>query len=313
MNVSLHKTLTAHSKSLSEVIQAQIDEIINRYHCSLSYRDCLHFLVNSHQSVYTLLSPYNGHPNPLCSFIRANTNHIYCILSKEKLARKFHGHTRPFFGPCYLGLEQFHFPIILCGKIVGMIFIGMYSTDTEKSLKRLKDSCEEYQVDYQTCKELFEQTIQPIDFDIAAMEADVQRLCNSIALLYANELQNSPEGDTSFFFSRDSSRQSILKKATTYIKENYKSDISLSKIASACHCNPNYLSNLFVKKYDMTIIDYILSIRIKKAKEYLSMTSMSVKEIAIETGFNYPNYFSKVFKDKTGETPLQYRKKVKTG
>ena len=47
--------------------------------------------------------------------------------------------------------------------------------------------------------------------------------------------------------------------------------------------------------------------------EFLSMTNMSVRDIAIETGFNYSSYLSKKFKKKTGYTPLQYRKMVKTG
>lgn len=312
MNIKLHKMAINYSQTLSEMIQSQIDDIVQKYHCYLSFRDCLCFLIETHQTIYYLLSPYNKQPSPLCSYIRANTNHSHCILSKEKLANKFQNRTKPIYGACYLGLEQFHFPIILCGKIVGMIFIGMYCTNKERSLKRLKQACDNYQIDYLTAENLFEQSIKSIDFDICAMENDVQKLCNSIALLYANELQNSPESDN-FFFSKCTDKQSILKYATTYIKDNYNGDLSLEKIAKFCHCNPNYLSNLFVKKYNMTIIDYILSIRLKKAKEYLSMTTMSIKEIAIQIGFNYPNYFSKVFKEKCGETPLQYRKKVKTG
>ena len=142
MNIKLHKMAINYSQTLSEMIQSQIDDIVQKYHCYLSFRDCLCFLIETHQTIYYLLSPYNKQPSPLCSYIRANTNHSHCILSKEKLANKFQNRTKPIYGACYLGLEQFHFPIILCGKIVGMIFIGMYCTNKERSLKRLKQACD---------------------------------------------------------------------------------------------------------------------------------------------------------------------------
>lgn len=312
MDKKYQKVLNNSSLSLCELISSKIEEIIEKYHCSLHFRDCLGFVIVTHQTMYQLLYPYNSHMSPLCSWFGKETNRVLCNQSKEKLACVMHKHKKPFYGSCYLGLEQFHFPILLFGKVVGMIFIGMYSKNPTESLKKLERSCQKCQINYSKCEDLFYQTISNIDYDVSEMEHDVQQLCSHIALLYANELQSSPEAHN-YFLHDANPKESILKRATTYIKNNYRNDLSLQKIAKACYCNPNYLSNVFMKYYDISIIDYILAIRLKKAKEYLSMTSMSVKEVAMETGFNYPNYFSYIFKKNTGETPLQYRRKIKEG
>ena len=55
---------------------------------------------------------------------------------------------------------------------------------------------------------------------------------------------------------------------------------------------------------------YIRKIRIQKAKELLTQSLLSISEIAFQTGFNDPSYFSKVFREETGENPADWRKEM---
>lgn len=59
----------------------------------------------------------------------------------------------------------------------------------------------------------------------------------------------------------------------------------------------------------MTITDYVNHRRIVLAKQYLSRPTPSITDIALMTGFNDLNYFIRVFKKLTGQTPLQFRQK----
>ena len=57
-------------------------------------------------------------------------------------------------------------------------------------------------------------------------------------------------------------------------------------------------------------IEYLTSLRINKAKQLISGTDMSMKEICTEVGYSDPNYFSRIFKKNVGVTPTEYKENV---
>ena len=78
-------------------------------------------------------------------------------------------------------------------------------------------------------------------------------------------------------------------------------------LADNVHLSPNYLSDLLKKETGMNAQDHIHFFLIEEAKNILLNSSNSVSEIAYSLGFEYPQYFSKLFKQKTGKTPNEYR------
>lgn len=92
-----------------------------------------------------------------------------------------------------------------------------------------------------------------------------------------------------------------------YIMNNYKENLTVVNIAQKFFLNPNYLSTLFKEKVGMNLKPYIEGIRMERAKEYLLLDYMSITEIAQESGYSDPNYFTKVFKKYMGITPKQFR------
>ena len=311
MNFTYQKTLNQNTKSLTQLIEQKIAYMIEKFDCEISFRDCIGFIVNTHLDTNQILKPYNGHFNPFCSYLKKNAWHC-CRKPMDHFAARMQELQKPVYCSCPMGMEQFCFPILLSGKLVGMIFIGMYCRDREAALDKLKQLCTEEELDFLTCEKLLFESVSQINFNISELETEAELLCSLIALLYANELQNTPEAYGRFLLNRKNDA-SIFEQAADYIKKNYKTDLSLTDIANACFCNPNYLSNGFIKRYGVSVGEYIKEIRLKKAMEFLSMTNMSVRDIAIETGFNYSSYLSKKFKKKTGYTPLQYRRMVKIG
>lgn len=99
-----------------------------------------------------------------------------------------------------------------------------------------------------------------------------------------------------------------IKRAKSMIQEFYQTGITLDEIAEKLNLTPEYLGTVFHREMGLTFSSYIKNIRITKAKELLISTSLKQYEIAQSVGYADPKYFSKVFKEATGQLPAQYRK-----
>lgn len=103
-----------------------------------------------------------------------------------------------------------------------------------------------------------------------------------------------------------------LIKVLHYIDKHLDRPITLQDLAVAASLHPNYLSDLFVKQVGERPISYITGRRISKAQLLLLTTGKMIKEIADETGFQDIDYFFRVFKQKVGITPGEYRDQMIT-
>lgn len=102
-----------------------------------------------------------------------------------------------------------------------------------------------------------------------------------------------------------------IQKVLEYINENITKNISLEEAAKVANMSPFYLSKLFKKETEVNFVSYVSMKKIQKAKEWLVNTDEPIGNIAMELGYNEPNYFSKVFKKVEGVTPTSYRKNKK--
>ncbi|MCX4351128.1 MAG: response regulator [Lachnospiraceae bacterium] len=93
-----------------------------------------------------------------------------------------------------------------------------------------------------------------------------------------------------------------------YIKEHFSEDITLSTIAAGLFQTPQYVARIFKNRYHMTIVTAITKMRIEKACELLKTGKRSVAQVAEMVGYEDENYFGRVFKKHTGQTPAQYRR-----
>ncbi len=116
------------------------------------------------------------------------------------------------------------------------------------------------------------------------------------------------------FITRKITNHAVLNRLEDIIAEYFGSD-NLSKkglptvqhIAEALNVSPGYLSGLLKTLTGQSTQQHIHDKLIDKAKEKLSVTDLSVSEIAYELGFEHPQSFSKLFKTKTSLSPLEFR------
>jgi len=97
-----------------------------------------------------------------------------------------------------------------------------------------------------------------------------------------------------------------LEKALDYIEDHFNEALSLADVASICNVSETHLSHLFSEHLNTGFSSYIAEKRISKAKELL-LTTMSIKEVSAETGFQDQNYFTRLFRKLTGFTPSEFR------
>ena len=116
------------------------------------------------------------------------------------------------------------------------------------------------------------------------------------------------------FITRKNSNSDIVSQIEKLLSDYFKDEKLLEKglptvkyLSDKVHLSAGYLSDLLKKETGMNAKDHIHYCLIEEAKNILLNTNSSVSEIAYSLGFEYPQYFSKLFKQKTGKTPLEYR------
>ena len=99
-----------------------------------------------------------------------------------------------------------------------------------------------------------------------------------------------------------------MREAIQYINTKYCESIMVQQIADHCGVDRAYLSKIFKYATGKTLQEYLIQFRIKRAKQLLKDTDLSVKYVSFSVGYNDPFTFSKVFKKQEGVSPSVWRK-----
>ena len=110
--------------------------------------------------------------------------------------------------------------------------------------------------------------------------------------------------------SKEKQSSSSVERAKAYIAERYNKDISLDEVSKEVDISPYYFSKLFKEETGENFIEYLTGLRINKAKQLITGSDMSMKEICTEVGYSDPNYFSRIFKKNVGVTPTEYKDRM---
>ncbi|MDQ0901011.1 MULTISPECIES: response regulator [unclassified Paenibacillus] len=100
-----------------------------------------------------------------------------------------------------------------------------------------------------------------------------------------------------------------IRAVQRMIEEKYSTSFKMSDLAKEVNFTEPYLSSLFKKETGETMIDYMIRIRMKKARELLKDANVKIYEVADAIGYSDPNYFAKLFKKIEGIYPQEYRKR----
>ena len=132
----------------------------------------------------------------------------------------------------------------------------------------------------------------------AVTEKELESIMREILTLLPLEISNDEKNQMRL----------IVRKAKGLIREFYARGITLDEIAEKLKVTPEYLGSQFHKEVGITFSADIKEYRIQKAKKLLIGTELKLYEIAEKVGYSTPKYFSKIFKEVTGQLPADYRK-----
>lgn len=101
----------------------------------------------------------------------------------------------------------------------------------------------------------------------------------------------------------------VIMPAIKYLESNYQNPkLTNAELAEQCKINEIYFRRIFTSYYNMTPRQFLIDIRINKAKLLLSEGALKINAVAVKCGFSNQYHFCRVFKEKTGLTPTEYMK-----
>ena len=129
-------------------------------------------------------------------------------------------------------------------------------------------------------------------------------MMNSILYEYLYNLSITfPKTD----ISQSEKHISYIEEALKYIESNYSEQISINKIAKWLNLDRSYMYRLFKSITGISPQEYLLDFRIRKACDLLKNTDLTITNISRSVGYEDSLYFSRLFKNKKGKTPSEYR------
>lgn len=259
--------------------------------CDLSIT--LHCLTEEALILTSELISFNIHDNSYCVYIKTFPEaQKHCMYRQPKIGQKCLGGS--FCGTCYAGVKEYVYPITSGEKTVGFVCVSGYMTENAESY--IKRTSELFSIPEKNLREIYFSSLKrtiPSKEDIDTL---IRPLCDMLELAYLKTEANAKN------------EEDITDSVIRYLKQHHTENIGLEDICAHFSCSRSHISHLFKKKTGKNVREYICGLRIEDAKSLLKYSNLTVTEIAYSVGFGDSNYFSNVFREKVGVSPMRFRK-----
>lgn len=267
----------------------QTIEILKDYHKITGARVSLHDLY------FKEIASYPESPSYFCGKIQQNkTAKQLCFEYDRKAFNYVKKHGKAYTYKCHCGLLETVAPIYNYGTLTGYFMMGQICRDDPQNILKIKELSERF---FKDKKEL-EYAVKKVP---AVKEELLESNINILKIL-AEYITN-----TNRMSLKD---RDIAESAKNYILKFFYKKLSVNSLCEIFGCSRTTLINLFTKKYNISIGNFITQCRLENAENMLKNSDESIKNIALSCGFSDQNYFVKVFRKKNNCTPTQYRKQM---
>ena len=99
-----------------------------------------------------------------------------------------------------------------------------------------------------------------------------------------------------------------IEKTEQYIHQNFGNKLTVSSLAETANMSESHFMRVFKRETGISPMEYLIKVRIEKAKKFLSGSDKNITEISLNCGFGSTSHFSSCFLKQTGQTPTEYRK-----
>ena len=272
------------------------------------FREIMRDLVSTTPTVFDHDGQFCVHPTcddpgseakPICRLILATPEgRRACLATNTMHTADARTRRTAFYYLCHAGLVDFIVPLHVDDQLVGFLSGGQLLVDkiNEANYMKLRQELEHYGVDTKALrKAYFKSQYTPpekIKLILNLFEFFGRYFCEmNIRLRKAEVAHRHPE----------------ILQAEQYIKNHFREPISRSDVAGLVGLSPAYFSRAFAKVVGENYIVHLYRLRLRYAKRLLLDSNDSITQISRESGFSSVSHFNKVFRQKLGTSPREYR------
>lgn len=234
------------------------------------------------------------HSKNFCSLAKVSERgRRICFRCKALANRKAAEGGSAFEGYCSWGLYEYALPVRIGESVYAVVYVGNAVIDNEGARARLKRTARLASIDSAPLLSELENA------EMLKSPEELKKIAEIVAdyLILAAESSPKPKKETHWL--------AIAMKR--HADEEYTENLTLHELSATYRKNEKYLGRLFKREIGESFGEYVLSKRLKKAEGLLKTTERKIIEIALECGFNSVSYFNRVFKNKYGLSPKEYR------
>lgn len=247
----------------------------------------------------------SSHANPFCQLLATqNSSCAACLRLHQRLASE--ATAESVSGQCFAGLTESAVPIRVGDEVLGHLQTGqiLLHRPTDRRFREIEQELKKMgvRVDRTRLKEAYRRTrvLTRKHYESAV------RLLSTFALhlgVVANQIAVQASG----------AEPPAMRRARDYVEDHLDEEISLARVARACHMSEFYFCKIFKKTTGMTFTHYLARQRIERVKRDLLNPHLRVSEAAFATGFQSLSQFNRVFRRIAGESPSRYRERMLAG
>lgn len=268
---------------------AEIREVLAELHKISGFR------ISLHDSHFEEIAAYPDTHISFCSFVHENAaEYEKCRACDRRGATEALRSGRIGIYKCRYGLIEAISPLYNFGILTGYLMMGQIRPDTPEAA----DNCDRLSralIPDDARREALLASIPTANEELISSYTKIMCICAEYLTLSGAVPAQNP---------------GIAILAKKYIAENFREKIVLGDICRALCCSKSTLLAAFRKAYGTTVGAYLFDLRLSEAERLLSVKGKTLGEIAAEVGFSDQSYFTKVFTQRYGVTPSEYRKKT---
>jgi len=199
-------------------------------------------------------------------------------------------------------------------EVLTIFFDPLFLVDLVPEVKSMEFDVHPNAKDPVAAKKLAETLLRMRDYVVKNEEGiddklELTHLIYDIVFQLINSFSRKGDGQEISLEGSDAAIQ-LMKQVVNYIKENIQEDIGVDDVARNFNISSSYLTRMFKRYIDKTPMAYIKMIRVRLAAQYLLNTEYSIQYVSDLAGFSNLRNFERLFKQRYGKTPSQYRQKL---